>query len=91
MEEKRAIEQVAKTTKLVDGRYEVGLPWVEDEAIIQNNYFSAQSQFCSLDRRLLKDEILQQRYEETIKMDLQNAHAPKIEEKKLNETKDDRQ
>ena len=72
-EDKRALEQLEKTRKLVDGRYEVGLPWVEDNATIQNKYFSAHSQFCSLERRLEKDESLKQRYEETNNVDLQNG------------------
>ena len=54
-EDRRALEQLRKTTKLIDGRYEVGLPWAEDNATIQINSFSAHSQFCSLERRLEED------------------------------------
>ena len=90
-EDKRALEQLQKTTKLVVGRYEVGLLWVEDNATIQNNYFSAHSQFCSLERRLEKDESLKQRYEDTINVDLQNGYVGKLEEKELGETKHGRQ
>ena len=68
-DDKRAPEQLEKTTKMVDGQYEVGLPWAEENATIQNNYFSAHSQFFSLERRLEKDESLKQRYEETITVD----------------------
>ena len=90
-EDKRALEQLEKTTRLVDGRYEVGLPWAEDKATIENNYFLAHSQFCSLERRLEKDEPLKQRYEETINVDLQNGYVRKLDEKELDETKDERQ
>ena len=69
-EDKRALAQLEQTTKLVDGRYEVGLPWAEDNPKIENNYFSAHSQFCSLERRLGKDLSLKARYQETIKVDL---------------------
>ena len=64
-EDKRALEQLEKTTKLVDGRYKFGLLCVEDNATIQNNYFLAHLQFFSLERRLEKDESLKQRYEDT--------------------------
>ena len=37
-DDKRALEQLEKLTKLVDGRYEVGLHWAEENATIQNNY-----------------------------------------------------
>ena len=33
----RAPEQLAKTTRLVQGRYKVGLSWAENIAIFQNN------------------------------------------------------
>ena len=72
-DDKSALEQLAKTTKLVDGWYEVGLHWTEENATIRNNYFPALSQFCSLERRLEKDEALKPRYEETINVDLQNG------------------
>ena len=36
-EDKKALEQLGKTTKPVDGRYEVGLLWTEENATIQNN------------------------------------------------------
>ena len=90
-EVKRDLEQLKKTTKLVDGRYEVGLLCVEDNASIQNNYFLAHSQFLSLERRLEKDKSLKQRYEETINVDLQNGYVQNLEENELDETKDGRQ
>ena len=68
-DDKRVLEQLEKLTKLVDGRYEVGLHWAEENATIQNNHCSAHLQFCSLERRLKKDESLKQRYEETMDVD----------------------
>ena len=64
---------------------------MEDNATIQNNYFLANSQFCSLERRLEKDESLKQRYEQTINVDLQNGYVRKLEERELGETKDEKQ
>ena len=49
-EDKRALGQIKNATKLVDGPYEVGLLWVENNAMIHSNYFSAHSLFCSLER-----------------------------------------
>ena len=44
-EDKKVLEQLEKITKLADGRYEVGLRKAEENATLQNNYFSAHSQF----------------------------------------------
>ena len=90
-DDKRALEQLEKTTKLVDGRYEVWLPWAEENATIQKNSFSAHSQFCSLERRLEKDESLKQRYEETVNVDVQNGYVRNLEEGELDATEDERQ
>ena len=89
-DDSRSLEQLEKTTKSVDGRCQVRLAWAEEKAMIQNNYFSAQSLFCSLERRLEKDESPKQRYE-TINMDVQNGYVQKLEESELDETKDERQ
>ena len=90
-EVKRDLEQLKKTKKLVNGRYEVGLLCVEDNALIQNNYSLAHSQFLSLERRLEKDTSLKQRYEEAINVDLQDGYDQNLEENELDETKDRRQ
>ena len=90
-DDKRALAQLEQTTKLVDGRYEVGLPWAEDNPRIENNYFSAHSQFCSLERRLEKDLSLKARYRDTIKVDLENEYVRKLDEEELGETKDETQ
>ena len=82
-EDKRALAQLEQTTKMVDGRYEVGLPWVEDNPKIENNYFSAHSQFCSLERRLEIDLSLKARYQQTIKVDLENEYVRKLDEEEI--------
>ena len=89
--DKRAHEQLEKTTKLLDGRYEVWLSWAEENPTIQNNYFSEHSQFCYLERRVEKDKSLKQRYEETINVDVQNCYVWNLEESELDENKDERQ
>ena len=52
--------------------------WAKDDADIQENTFWAHSKFCSLELFLLKDESLEKRYEETIKVDLQSVYVPKL-------------
>ena len=66
---KRALAQLEQTTMLVDCRYEVGLPWADDNLKIENNYFLAHSRFCSLERRFEKDLSLNARYHETIQIE----------------------
>ena len=69
----------------------MGLPWAEDNAALENNYFSAHSQICSLERPLNKDESLKQRYENTINVDMQKGSVRKLDENELTETTDERQ
>ena len=88
-EDKRALEQLEKTQKLVDGHYKVGLRRTKNNATIQNNYSWAQSQFCSLEQRLQKNASLQEPYEITINVYLQNAYVRKLHEKEMDETKHD--
>ena len=38
-----APDQLAETTKLLDGHHELGLLWAENKATIRNKYFSALS------------------------------------------------
>ena len=85
------MNNLRRRQKLVDDRYEIGLLWAEENATVQNNYFSGHSQFCSSEGRLETDQSLKQRYEETINVDVQNGYIRSLEENELNETKDERQ
>ena len=90
-EDKRALAQLEQTTKLVDGRYEVGLPWADDNPKTENKYYSARSQFCSLERRFEKDLPLKARYQETIQVDLENDYVKKLDEEEHRKTKEETQ
>ena len=68
-----ATKIVEKTTQLVGDRYEVGLLRVEKKEI-PNNYVSAYTQLCSLDRRLDKKADLKERYKATIQKDMDNKY-----------------
>ena len=90
-DDRRALEQLEKTAKLNDRLHEVGLPWAEENATIQNNHLSAHSQFCSLERPLEKNDSPKQRYEKTINVDVQNGYLRNLKESELDETQDERQ
>ena len=72
-----------KSMKLVEGCYEVGLSCERDNPTLQNKYLSAHSQFCSLERRLGKEDFLMQQYNETTNVNLQNVCVCTMEDKEL--------
>ncbi|XP_075263604.1 uncharacterized protein LOC142355283 [Convolutriloba macropyga] len=69
-------------------RYEVGLLWREEEAKLTNNFYSAMGQFKSLERRLQKDDMLRNCYQETIDTDVKAGYVRKVQQVELNETRD---
>ena len=87
-EEQRAIKTLEQTTPFNGERYEVGLLWREDEVKLPNNFLSAMGQLKSLERRLLKDDALKKRYQETIDTDVNAGYVRKLDQAELNETKD---
>ena len=56
IEDKRAMHIIEDTTRLVDGRYEVGMLWKKDERWFPNNLVMARQCLESLKRRLTKSE-----------------------------------
>ena len=89
-EDKKALEILEKTIRLIEGRYEVGLLWA-DNKVIPKNYVSAYTQLCSLERRLEKNPDLKKRYEATINVDLENEHVRRLEDEKLSSSGSDPQ
>ena len=77
---------LAKTMKLSEGRYEVGLFLLDDQKMT-NTYCSAYTQICSSVSRLQKDTNLRQRSKATTQVDLDNNHRRESEIKELNYTR----
>ena len=54
IEDKRAMQIIEDTTRLVNGRCEVGMLWRKDERWFPNNLVMARQRLLSLRRRLMK-------------------------------------
>ena len=68
-DDKEAVSILNDTIRHIGDRYQIGLPWKKD-IILPNNYFMAKVQWHALQQRLERDTNLRDRYEETIKKDL---------------------
>ena len=68
-DDKEALSILNDTIKHIGDRYQIGLPWKKD-ITLPNNYFMAKVQWHALQQRLERDTNLRDRYEETIKKDL---------------------
>ena len=62
------------TTRLVNGRYEIGLPWKPNSSL-SNNYCVALKQLQSSQKRLGKNTDLQNLDEKTLVTDLEKSYA----------------
>ena len=77
------LESLSKTTRKVDGRYEVGLIWKDSSTALPNNRVVAEKRLELLEKRLEKDPQLQIKYAETIENDLQKGCVKKLEDQEL--------
>ena len=73
-DDKLALQILDNTTRLVNGRYEIGLPWKPNSSL-SNNYCVALKQLQSLQKRLGKNTDLQNLYEKTLVTDLEKSYA----------------
>lgn len=75
-EDARAVYILEKTTRrLGNGRFEVGLPWREDEPHVPDSYYLALSRLQSLHKRLAKDKELADLYRVNIEAYVQKGYA----------------
>ena len=77
-DDQRALTILEKTTKHVDGRYEVGLLWKENVAL-PKNYAAAVSHFIKTKERLDKDEKLFELYSKIFFHDFERGFIRKID------------
>ena len=59
-------------------RYDVGMPWAEDNIELPNNYFSALVQLKFFEKRLTKDQTLREKYSNTIKEYLDKGYVVRV-------------
>jgi len=85
VEDKRAMQIIEDTTRLVDGRYEVGMLWKKDERQFPNNLVMAKQRLESLRRRLTKsgNEEMATKYREVMDSYISSGFARKLSEKEL--------
>ncbi len=80
-DEKKAVEIVRSTQTLVNGRYEVGVPWKDGEPDFSNNYDMAYSRLQKLESSLRKKTEVAKAYNETISDYLEKDYIKKVSKK----------
>ncbi|XP_075264069.1 uncharacterized protein LOC142355955 [Convolutriloba macropyga] len=73
LDDKEALSFLNDIIKHIGDRFQIGLPWKKDTKL-PNNYFMAKVQWHALQQRLERDTNLRERYEETIKKDLDKSY-----------------
>ena len=70
-DEKKALSQVQNSLKLVDGRYELEVPWKNERPVLPDNYTMALKHLENTELKLLKRPEMAQDYQATIMSYLQ--------------------
>ena len=61
-DEKASLEKLEESIKYVDGRYQVAIPWKDDECALPNNYEMALRRLLNTEKRLLKNPEIGEAY-----------------------------
>ena len=75
---RRALAIKESTVQIVDGHYQLSLPWKYENPSLPNNRAMALTRLDLLKRRLEKDVDLKRKYKETVEEYISLGHAQKI-------------
>ena len=78
-DEQCALEQVEKSLKYWDGRYQVALPWKQDVSNLPDNYDMALRRLYNTEKRLLKNPEIAAAYSENITQYLDKGYIRKVD------------
>jgi hypothetical protein len=81
--DKKALNIMEQSAKLVDGHYEIGLPWKNYPPNLSNNRLQAVKRLFSLKRRLQHDPSLLEKYKQFMDGLLTKDHARKVSNQDL--------
>ena len=76
--EKDAMAKVAASRRYVDGCYEVGIPWIQEEITLENNRVLAQKRLENLERSLQHRPEVARKYNEVLSSHLKKGYIRKL-------------
>ena len=78
IEDKKALEKMERSQKMVDGHYQVALPWRTDPPYLPNNRSMVERRAALLRKRLLRDQDLFSKYNTTMNEYIEQGHAERV-------------
>ncbi|PIK43536.1 hypothetical protein BSL78_19599 [Apostichopus japonicus] len=84
IEDKRAISIMDDTTRLVEGHYQMELPWRHSPPTLPDNRKYAQTRLKHLERRLQRDKALHEQYKKTMGVYIQRGYAKEVDNNQKN-------
>lgn len=76
--EREAMAKVAASRRYVDGRYEVGIPWIQEERKLENNRVLAQKRLENLEKSLQRKPKVAEQYNEALASHLKKGYIRKL-------------
>ena len=83
IEDCRALEAMENSIEMVEGQYQVALPWRKENPVLPNNKEIAERRLGSLKARLIKDPKLLEKYKTAVEDYIKKGHAQNIPEEEL--------
>ena len=83
IEDKRALEMMEQSLKVVNGHFQVGLPRRTNPPYLPNNRLMVERRAALLKKRLLRDEDLFSKYNATMNEYIEEGHAERVPTDKL--------
>ncbi|XP_047996369.1 uncharacterized protein LOC125234202 [Leguminivora glycinivorella] len=74
-----AQEHLEQTSELIDGQWQVGLPWKDPHCVTVDSYPNALSRLKGVELKMKRSEEYARRYKERIQHLLENKYAEKLE------------
>jgi hypothetical protein len=78
VEDRKAMKILEESTKLVDGKFEVGMLWRHENPWLPDNRSTAEARLNSLKRKLVKDPKLHEKYTEFMNKLIDKEYARKL-------------
>ena len=78
IEDTKALEKMERSLKMVDGHYQVALPWRADPPYLPNNRSMVERRAVLLRKRLLRDQDLFSKYNTTMNEYIEQGHAERV-------------